>query len=154
MNDKKNEEVKMVKSNVFDVAKYILSKTGEITAMKLQKLVYYCQAWSLVWDEKPIFNETIEAWAGGPVVKKLYDEHKGGFVISDLKKGNINQLTKIQKETVDSVLEFYGKKSGQWLSDLTHSEDPWIEARNGLSPGVRSNNEINIASMHEYYSSL
>ena len=44
-------------NSVFDIAQYILSATGEMTTMKLQKLVYYCQAWSLVWDEEPIFNE-------------------------------------------------------------------------------------------------
>jgi hypothetical protein len=42
---------------VFEVAAYIISKLGTISAMKLQKLVYYCQAWALVWDEKPLFLE-------------------------------------------------------------------------------------------------
>mgnify|MGYP001247259517 CR=1 FL=1 len=39
--------------SVFDVASYILQKQGPMTTMKLQKLVYYCQAWSLVWNEEP-----------------------------------------------------------------------------------------------------
>lgn len=76
-------------ANVFDVAKYILHKKGPMTTMKLQKLVYYCQAWSLVWDGKPIFEEKIQAWASGPVVRELYNEHRGVFIISDLEKGNI-----------------------------------------------------------------
>lgn len=59
--------------NVYDVAEFILRKFGSMTAMKLQKLVYYCQAWSLVWDEKPLFPERIEAWANGPVVRELFD---------------------------------------------------------------------------------
>lgn len=54
-----------------DVAKYILSKTGTIPAMKLQKLVYYSQAWALVWDEKPLFTAPIQAWANGPVCPRL-----------------------------------------------------------------------------------
>ena len=49
-----------------DVAAYILSKQGTMTAMKLQKLVYYAQAWPLVWDEKPLFREKIEAWGTAP----------------------------------------------------------------------------------------
>ena len=53
-----------------DVAAYILQKKGEMTAMKLQKLVYYSQAWSVVWDERPLFHEKIEAWANGPVVPR------------------------------------------------------------------------------------
>ena len=53
---------------VFDVVRFILEQKGSTTAMKLQKLVYYCQAWSLVWDEQPLFKERIEAWVNGPVV--------------------------------------------------------------------------------------
>ncbi len=41
-------------ATVFDVAAYILENTGSISTMKLQKLCYYSQAWSLVWDDKPI----------------------------------------------------------------------------------------------------
>ena len=57
--------------SVFDVAAYILDKLGPISTIKLQKLVYYCQAWSLVWDEEPLFSERIEAWVNGPVVREL-----------------------------------------------------------------------------------
>ena len=64
-------------NNVFDVAEYILSQTGTISAMKLQKLIYYCQAWSLVWDDKKLFPEKIEAWISGPVIRDLYEKHKG-----------------------------------------------------------------------------
>lgn len=143
-------------ASVFDVAQYILQKQDTITAMKLQKLVYYCQAWSLVWDEKPLFNETIEAWASGPVARELYNAHKGMFAVtsSSLQKGNPDNLTPVQKETVDAVLDFYGDKSAQWLSDLTHMEDPWNKTREGIPQGVSCTNEITNACMHEYYSSL
>ena len=141
-------------ANVFDVARYILHRQGSMTTMKLQKLVYYCQAWSLVWDEKPIFEDKIEAWASGPVVRDLYNHHRGAFLISDIKKGNVDNLTKEQKETIDAVLESYGDKPAQWLADLTHMEKPWDEAREGIEPGENCENEITPASMHEYYSSL
>jgi hypothetical protein len=36
-------------------------------AMKLHKILYYCQAWSLVWDDKPLFRERIEAWVTVPL---------------------------------------------------------------------------------------
>jgi uncharacterized phage-associated protein len=65
--------------SVLDVAAYIVQKLGPLTAMKLQKLVYYSQAWSLVWDEKPLFRERVEAWANGPVVRRLFEVHKGQF---------------------------------------------------------------------------
>jgi uncharacterized phage-associated protein len=142
-------------ANVFDVAQYILQKQNRpISAMKLQKLVYYCQAWSLVWDEKPLFGEKIEAWVAGPVIRELYNFHKGRFEICSLEKGNPNNLTKKQKETIDAVIDYYGDQTAQWLSDLSHMENPWIEARKGIPDGANCDNEITIASMHEYYSSL
>jgi len=141
-------------ANVFDVAKYILQKQGTMTTMKLQKLVYYCQAWSLVWDEKPLFTEKVQAWASGPVVRELYDEHKGRFAISGIAKGDISNLTKEQKATIEAVLKAYCDKSAQWLADLTHMEKPWNDARLGYAPGDNCESEIALASMAEYYSSM
>jgi uncharacterized phage-associated protein len=137
-----------------DVASYILQKQGEITAMKLQKLAYYSQAWSLVWDEEPLFRDRIEAWANGPVLPSLYKLHKGLFKIKSWPKGDPSKLTRKQRETVDAVLKFYGDRSSQWLSDLTHRERPWLEARQGLLPGDAGTREISHASMAEYYGSL
>lgn len=141
-------------ANVFDVAKYILEKQGPMTTMKLQKLVYYSQAWSVVWDEKPIFAERIEAWASGPVVRELYDEHKGMFQISGLEKGNTDNLKLEEKETIDAILQAYCHKPAQWISDLTHMEQPWNDARKGIPLGENCENEITQASLAEYYSSL
>ena len=143
-------------TNAFDVAKHILDQIGPISAMKLQKLVYYSQAWSLVWDDAPLFSNRIEAWANGPVVRDLYDAHKGLFEVksetfSHLAKGS---LSPVQIETIDTVLKAYGKKSSQWLSDQTHAEDPWRIAREGLADRERGDKEISLASMAEYYSSL
>ena len=137
-----------------DVAAYIIEKLGPISAMKMQKLVYYCQAWSLVWDDRPMFPERIEAWANGPVVPDLYKEHRGKFEISSWPTGNGKALDQLAAETVDKVLEFYGIHNAQWLSDLTHSEDPWINARKGVPHGVLCQSEITLAAMAEYYSAL
>jgi uncharacterized phage-associated protein len=140
-------------TTVQDVAAYILDKKGELPGMKLQKLVYYAQAWSLVWDDAPLFPESVEAWANGPVIPDLYQHHKGQFIVSAI-AGNPENLTPIQKETIDKVLEFYGDQTSQWLSDLTHQEEPWIDARKGLAATQRGNRKITLAAMAEYYSSL
>jgi len=140
--------------SVHDVAAYILKKQRPLTAMKLQKLVYYCQAWSLVWDERPLFSEKIEAWANGPVVPALYEMHRGKYLLGSWPHGNCASLNDTQRETIEAVLEFYGHKSSQWLSDLTHREDPWVNARKGLAPGARGNRVISNASMAEYYEAL
>src|SRR5262245_51603848 len=132
-------------TNVLDVAAYLLEKHGPMTAMKLQKLVYYAQAWSLVWDEKALFAEKIFAWANGPVVRRLYDAHRGRFKLRDGDiAGDPEKLTAQQRETADAVLKYYGDKSAQWLSDLTHRELPWRDARASaaLRPGERGDVEI------------
>ena len=71
------------KIKAIDVAQYILNyfrKKGQpITTLKLQKLVYYVQAWSLVWDDAPIFDEDFEAWVNGPVVRSLFYKLQGDY---------------------------------------------------------------------------
>ena len=141
-------------ATALDVAAYILEKRGPMTAMKLQKLVYYSQAWSLVWDEKTLFTERIEAWAMGPVVPNLYHEHCGMYYVPKLRSGDSSVLTVQERETVDAVLDFYGGKTSKWLSDLSHQEDPWKKARHGISDGEFCDREITHAAMDEYYLSL
>lgn len=140
--------------SVFDVAAYILQKCGKMSTMKLHRLVYYCQAWSLVWDKTPLFHESIEAWVNGAIVPKLYDEHKGQFEIYFLNHGDPCNLNNIQLETIDAVLKAYGNKSSQWLSDLSSNESPFKLARQGLKPNERGNHEITLDSMVEYYNEV
>ncbi|MCF7979670.1 MAG: DUF4065 domain-containing protein [Chromatiaceae bacterium] len=142
-------------ASVFDVSEHILSQTGPISAMKLQKLVYYAQAWSLVWDERPLFDEKIEAWANGPVVPALYQRHRGSFLLEPRSiGGDPAALDERARETIAAVLDFYGDKSPQWLSDLTHLELPWRAARDGIPDGERGSHEIKQDELAEYYGSL
>ena len=67
-----------------DVAKYFIYLANKdkkvITNKKLQKLVYYSQAWSLVMNDKKLFKDPIEAWVHGPAVRSLYVQYKNfGF---------------------------------------------------------------------------
>jgi uncharacterized phage-associated protein len=134
--------------SVLDVAQYVLSH-GAVTTMKLQKLVYYSQAWSVVWDDDCLFPEPIEAWKNGPVVRDLWEATRGKFRLGTVPGGDAEALEEFQTKTVDTVLEFYGNKSAQWLSDLTHMEDPWKDA---YEQG--QNTEITLEAIAEYYSSL
>lgn len=143
-------------AKMIDVAKYILESAGEMSAMKLQKLMYYSQAWSLVWDEEPLFDEEFEAWANGPVIPELYGHHKGLFKVSPtlFPDGTTAALSVEQRQSIDKVLEFYGKQTAQWLSNLTHQERPWLQARQGIADGSPCTTVISKLAMHEYYSSL
>jgi uncharacterized phage-associated protein len=141
-------------ASVHDVAKYILSDQGELDTWKLQKLVYYSQSWHLVWDEEPLFTNRIEAWANGPVVPALYREHRGSFRVSTWPQGRVGNLTRAQRESIDVVLEHYGRFTGYTLREMTHRERPWREARQGVPAGAASTNEITRDSMQSYYGSL
>lgn len=143
--------------HVKTVAEYIVRQFGVMPAVKLQKLVYYCQAWSLVWEDKPMFDARIEAWANGPVVPDLYNVHRGNYSVMPgmfIPGDRPLELTEKDRNIIDTILGYYGDKSSQWLSDLTHAEYPWKNARVGVPDGERSNKEITLESMSEYYSSL
>lgn len=141
-------------ATVLDVAAYILDKLGPMTAMKLQKLVYYSQAWHLVWEERPLFVEKIQAWANGPVVYELYDAHRRRFTVDSVPGGNKDRLSSDEVTSVDAVLSTYAPFSAQQLSELTHREEPWKRARAGVPDGSRSQSEITPALMFEYYHGL
>lgn len=141
-------------ADVHAVAAYILREQGEMTAMKLQKLAYYCQAWHLVWEGEPLFSERIEAWMNGPVVRELYNEHRGSFRVSTWPRGNASTLRPNECESIDIVLASYGDLSPSVLSEMTHREDPWREARSGLEPTARSDREISPESMQQFYDAL
>ena len=140
-------------ASAVDVAEHILTKYGQMSAWKLQKLVYYAQAWNLVWYEEPLFDDRIEAWANGPVVPNLYDRHRGDFIVSTV-MGNAASVSAKEGDTIELIYKHYGGRTAAYLSQLTHMEAPWQIARQGVPDGVRSKNEITQASIHEYYAAL
>jgi uncharacterized phage-associated protein len=137
-----------------DVAKYILQEKGEMDTWKLQKLVYYSQAWHLVWEGKPLFDEPIEAWANGPVIPALFRVHSGKFKMKQWPEGYVSRLTKSERESIDVVLRSYGRRTGFALRELTHREPPWRDARKGVPAGAPSKNRITIGALASYYGSL
>ena len=143
-------------ATVLDVAAYILQKQGRMSTWKLQKLVYYSQAWFLVWEDAPLFEAPIQAWANGPVVRELYEKHVGKFQIAALPEGDPNALNADQKTCIDVVLNDYGHSSGQWLSELAHMEAPWKDARARChcAPGQHCDEIIGQDAMALYYGGL
>ena len=146
------EELPVTANNFSDVAKYILEKQGKMSAWKLQKLCYYSQAWHYTWTGERLIKEDFQAWEHGPVCRELFDLHKGKYRIKaeDI-DGNSENLTDDQKDSIDIVLEHYGKFTSNELVALTHSEDPWKKARADLPADAHSENIITVESMCEYY---
>lgn len=142
-----------------------------INPLKLQKLLYYVQAWSLVkLDKKPLFEDLPEAWVNGPVYRSIYNIHRDLFYrdqdfkyvpkddvsIDDVFQQCYNglELDNSQKLILDAVLKAYAPQTHDKLVYMTHSEAPWNEARKGLAPMERSTNPISLESMYEYYSNI
>ena len=73
----------MNEATAIDVGQYIVdcfrNQNKSITTLKLQKLVYYSQSWSLVWDDAPLFEEDFEAWVNGPVAVSLFHALQGYY---------------------------------------------------------------------------
>ncbi len=144
-------------ANVTDVAAYILTSMAPDTPMvtrKLQKLTYYAQAWSLAWTGAPMFVEDIEAWRDGPVVRRLYAEHHHQWTVTSVPAGDAHRLDDDQRKVIDAVLAHYGPFDFSVLTEFTHRERPWIDARRHLPPGAHSQNRIPVAAMKAYYSAL
>jgi len=142
-------------TTVHDVAAYLLKSLRKTTHTKLQQLVYYSQAWHLVWEGCPLFQEAILAWPNGPVVLELYEEYKGLFAVSQPLSGDPAALSNKESTSVDSVLSFYGHRESQWLSDLIHSEGPWRQARSREGYAVERGTEaIPLSDLTEYYKML
>jgi len=142
------------------IADWILSLTDiekgdSITPLKLQKLLYYCQAWHYTAYGSPLFDERIEAWAHGPVVPSQFYRFNDRFRNEAINVREIAlDIPRFNTETEEllrEVMDLYGEHSGSYLEELTHGEDPWIGARGDLLPMMKSNNEISPASMIAYY---
>ncbi len=140
-------------ASVHDVAAFIVRELGPTTAMKLEKLVYYAQAWSLAWDGAPMFSEPVEAWTNGPIVRELFDRHRGMKRVN-FWEGDPGALTDLQAATAREVVRFYGDRDAEWLSDLTHREPPWRDARPGVPDGRPSRAVIANDAMRAYYGSI
>jgi uncharacterized phage-associated protein len=160
--------------NSIDAAKYILAyadcKGDLITNKKLQKLLYYVQAWHLVFFKDPLFDEGPQAWRHGPVYPNVYHYFKEfrydpislkkeyertglnceGLMVAIAAKNNLN---KDQENLIEEVLLKYGRLSAFTLEVLSHDEKPWVEQREGLSEFDRGEKVIPFDSMKNYYSS-
>lgn len=140
--------------SIRDVAYHILQKTDNISTLMLQKLTYYSQAWSLAWTGVPLFEDRFEAWEKGPVNPKIFYTFQGRRIAPKNWVSSDNELNNNEKFIVDSVLSVYSDLDPDWLSKLTHIEDPWKIARGDIPLNCRCSEEITKQSMAKYYQSL
>ena len=137
------------------MTEYVLQRLGPMSATKLEKRVYYCQAWSLALGRRPLFPERVEAWRDGPVVPLLFQRHRGRFVVTAGEVGgDAATLDPKARSTVEAVIDGYGAFGAEELSTMAHEEEPWRAARRGLSDREVSHQEVTQASMALHYAQL
>ena len=144
--------------SAINLSKYIIQKCYEggisdLSNKKLQKLLYYVQAWNLVFYNKKAFSEDIEAWIHGPAIPAVYRLYKN-FVFSPIPQSmadGFDDITKELSSVVDDVIRVYGKFDADYLETLTHAESPWQTARNDAKPFENSSNVISTDEMKTYY---
>jgi len=149
------------KINSQDLANYILATTGTMNHLKLQKLIYYVEAYHLAYFEESLIDDDFEAWLHGPVSRKIWDYYKDRANIYDhlsvvgdpetVKKVFLRTITEDQEELINEVLAEYGKESAYGLECMTHEEPPWQKAREGYSPDSKCEEIIQKSLMKKYY---
>lgn len=149
------------KVDSIELANYILAKVGPMNHLKLQKLIYYVEAYHLAYFDTSIIDDDFEAWLHGPVSRKIWDHMKESANIYDLirisgDKNNIandfkNTITEDQLGLINDVLKEFGSESSYNLECMTHSEDPWKKAREGCAPGDKCETIISKEVMRKYY---
>lgn len=140
-------------ADVTDVAAYILEECGSLSTMKLQKLAFYSQAYHLVRTGSELFPEDFQAWANGPVSPALFSRHRKRFVISRGAFGERNAPSRDEAASIDHVLSRLGEYNGSQLSDMSHKEAPWLNARAGCAPDARCSRVIPKSVMKAFYGS-
>ena len=128
---------------------------GEILSnLKLQKLLFYADAWSMALFGSPLFNEDFEAWVHGPVLPSQYRrfrEHRWRPITTEVVR------PKLPTATVDhliEIIEVFGVETAVALELMTHREKPWMDARGDLAPSAPCTNVISKSVTMEYYKSL
>lgn len=162
--------------DIEDYTKYIgiamLMKGMSVSPLKLQKILYYQQAWHMVrfGRENQLFKEIPQAWVNGPVYPPIYSIYKdlvpGMCEHLKFEHFSVNEndasaeatlllqrmgLTEEEVDLTDNVIMLYGSRSQNQLVLMTHSEKPWSEKRNGLKPYEYSSSEISLDTMYDYY---
>lgn len=160
------------RNDIQDVATYcglVLLKEGmTVTPLKLQKILYYVQAWMMVFfNEQLLFDEQPQAWVNGPVYPSVHDRFRATGRYTQLKKedfvgdGTLTEaiaayakkleLTPSQMTVLNKLLLIYGAKNQDQLVFMTHCEMPWSIARGDLEPFENSENPISFKDMYLFY---
>jgi uncharacterized phage-associated protein len=96
----------------------------QLSHLRVQKLLYYSQGWSLALRSKSIFPDRIEAWVHGPVVPSVYPHFAdyGYNPIPHTKVPHPKGVSKADRDFIESVWSAYKGYSANSLREMTHSK--------------------------------
>lgn len=137
--------------NAVELAELMLSYIS-MDHKKLQKIVYYAQAWYYTLYDEKLVDDVFEAWVHGPVCPTIYHEYKS-YGWNDIPK-TTKQIKTELKDFLDMIIDSFGEYTGDQLEYMTHLEEPWKNARVNLRPWESSNTTISLDSMKAFYSKL
>lgn len=140
-----------VNTSALDAANYILDLAGkdglDIDPITLQKILFYCQCWSLREGHR-LFDDAVEAWKHGPVVRSVWKAHSGHSKIRPADEPRYFDLDPQQMDLVRSVWEALKGTHGFVLSKLTHEPGTaWRNARRDLPDTAPSGHELSLEDM-------
>ncbi|EQC1800552.1 Panacea domain-containing protein [Escherichia coli] len=149
----------MAISTVNDIADYLLFFAHEhgdqITPLKLQKLVFYADAWYMALnDDRELIQNQFEAWVCGPVVRELYTRfarYQWRPIDEELKRP---ELPEEVAKHLDEVYQVFGGFSLYELEQLTQQEKPWRIARKNLPDYEPCTNLISKKITADFYRSV
>ncbi|MES2388130.1 MAG: type II toxin-antitoxin system antitoxin SocA domain-containing protein [Bacteroidota bacterium] len=129
-----------------------------MSPLKLQKLLYYAQAWHYTLFDEALIDEEFQAWKHGPVAISQYYRfadinYNAPILVEKYNPEIIDFPENVEKLLVD-VNNIYGEHQASYLEQLTHSEEPWITARAGLPSYESCSNVISLESMSRFYSKM
>ncbi len=128
---------------------------GEVlTNLKLQKLLYYAQAWFLASKDRAIFEEDFHAWIHGPVLLSQYHRFKHSEWRPILDEITTSQMEEELNSHLIEVVDVFGVETAGALERMTLFEEPWRKARGNLALDASSNDVITKISIQEYYKSV
>jgi len=137
------------------VAEYLIglahTRGVSINNAKLQRLLYYVQAWHLALRNRPLFGDRFQAWIYGPAIPHVYwayDPHGWQEIPCP---ESIPVLPDVETAFIHEVAEGYLPLDEWELEDLARSEAPWLNARGGIPIEDPSTAEISEDDMCAYY---
>lgn len=140
-----------------DVADWFINRIdrqeGEvITALMVQRLVYFAQAWFLANKGRPLFADDFEAWPTGPVVRSIFERFEN-FAYANVPAMDVVREIKGEKlDLLEDIHERYGCYRVKKLEELSQEEGgPWQTSRGSLAPEVGSSNVIPKYEIKKFY---